>query len=282
MPRIFVAGIGFDAIRESEAVLRVEDFFHGKVSQSQKLQSAWGSSRASNKFFLTTPNPEMVLAAQRNSAFKKTLDSSDLAVADGIGILWGSYFLSLPRRNFFTLITSLFAILFSPKKIRKVIPARITGTDLFPKLLHFAADNRKKVFLLGAAPGVAEEVKSKFEYKFPSLEVSGVFAGSPKIEEEVDIRAKIDESKADMLFIAFGAPAQEQWIARNLPKLRTVRFAAGIGGAFDFHAGVIPRAPRFFRSFGLEWMWRLIRQPSRFPRIWNATFRFIRLVWKNR
>jgi len=273
--RIFIAGIGFDAVRESEALLRVADFFHGRVSNFQKSQFA-------GKFFLTTPNPEMVLAAQKSSAFKKVLNSSDFAAADGVGILWASYFLDLRKRNFFTLLISLATVLFAPQKIRKVIPERITGTDLFSKLLEFAAARKKKVFLLGAEEGIAKKVKRKFEQKFPQLEISGIFSGSPKISEEAETRERINESGAELLFVAFGAPNQEMWIARNLSKLKTVKFAAGIGGAFDFHAGTISRAPGIFRRLGLEWLWRLIRQPSRLPRIWNATFRFIGLVWRER
>lgn len=272
MPRIFIAGIGFDAVRENEAISWVEDFF-------QKIQN---SSRIRKKFFFVTPNPEMLLAAQKNFAFKKVLNSADFAAADGVGILWAAYFLSFRKRSFLALLGSLAAILFAPQKIRKIIPARITGTDLFPQLLQLAAVQKKKVFLLGGGEGVAEKVKNKFEREFPQLEISGVFAGSPQISDEAAIRQKIDESKAALLFVAFGAPNQEMWLARNLPKLKFIRFAAGIGGAFDFHAGTISRAPKIFRRLGLEWLWRLIRQPSRLPRIWNATFRFVKLVWQNR
>jgi len=270
--RTFIAGIGFDAIHENEAVLWVADFF-------QKNQN---SPRIQKKFFLVTPNPEMVIAAQKNPVFKKVLNAADFAAADGVGILWASYFLNLRKRNFLTLLASLAAIVFAPQKIRKVIPERITGTDLFPKLLEFAATRKKKVFLLGAKEGIAEKVKKRFEQKFPDLEISGMFSGSPKISEEEGIREQIDSSQAELLFVAFGAPAQEMWIARNLSKFKTVKFAAGIGGAFDFHAGAISRAPKIFRQFGLEWLWRLISQPSRFPRIWNATFRFVKLVWRER
>ena len=90
MSRIFIAGIGFDAVRESEVFLRVADFFHGRDPKSQKIQPA-------GKFFLTTPNPEMVLGAQKSCAFKKVLNSSDFVAADGVGILWASYFLNLKR-----------------------------------------------------------------------------------------------------------------------------------------------------------------------------------------
>jgi len=223
----------------------------------------------------------MVIEAQNNPGFKKILNSTQLSVADGIGILWASYFLSLKKRNLATLISSLSAIIFSPKKIRSVIPERVTGSDLFPKLMKLAANHKKKVFLLGAAPGVAAKVKTKFEKKFSDLQVVGVSVASSRAEEDFEIRSQIDASGAEMLFVAFSFPQQEFWIARNLPKLKTVKFAAGIGGSFDFYAGVITRAPRIFRRLGLEWLWRLIRQPKRFGRIWNATFRFVKLIWAN-
>jgi len=282
MSRIFVSGVGFDAVSEREAVAHVSDFLAGRVSVAQKSRQAWGSSRGQKKFLLVTPNPEMLLTAQKNSAFKKVLNAANLAVADGVGILWATYFLNLKRRNFFTLIASLLAILFARKKIRTVLPARVTGSDLFPKLLRLAEQKKQKVFLLGAAPGVAEAVKTKFEKKFPNLEIADVFAGSPQVSEELEICEKINASGAKMLFVAFGAPAQELWISRNLPKLKTTCFAAGIGGTFDFYAGRVVRAPSFFRSFGLEWLWRLLCEPRRLGRIWNATVCFVTLVWRGR
>lgn len=258
---------------------QVDDFLCAKISCSAAQARAWGSSRSVQKFFLATPNPEMVVEAKRNAAFKKVLNSTQLSVADGIGILWASYFLSLPRRNIFTLLSSLALILLNPKKIRSVIPQRVTGSDLFPKLLKLAAQRKKKVFLLGAASGVAETVKVKFEKKFKDLKIVGVSAASSDAAEEEHVRKLIDASGAEMLFVAFSFPQQELWIARNLPKLKSVKFAAGIGGSFDFYAGVIARAPKIFRSLGLEWLWRLIRQPKRFGRIWNATVRFVRLIY---
>jgi N-acetylglucosaminyldiphosphoundecaprenol N-acetyl-beta-D-mannosaminyltransferase len=282
LSRIFIAGIALDALSQKEALAEIDDFLVGRVSQNQKIQSAWGSSRSPQKFLLTTPNPEIILAAQQNLAFKKVLNSAALSTADGIGILWAAHFLNLKKRNCWNLLSSLGAILFNSRKIRNVIPERITGTDLFPKILEIAAAHKKKVFLLGAGEGVAEKLKIKFESEFPGLEISGTFSGSPDLENEITIREKINNSKAEVLFVAFGAPKQELWLARNLPLLKSVKFGAGIGGAFDFHAGKIARAPKIFRQFGLEWFWRLIRQPSRIGRIWNATFRFIGLVWKNR
>lgn len=222
------------------------------------------------------------MAAQENEGFKKVLNSAALATADGIGILWAAHFLNLPRRNFVTLLTSLLAIIFQPSQIRDILPERITGTDLFPKILERAAARRKKVFLLGAAPGVAEQLKEKFESRIQGLEIVGTFSGSPDLAEEKIIRERINTSGAEVLFVAFGAPQQELWLARNLPLLNTVKFSAGIGGAFDFHAGKVSRAPKIFRGLGLEWLWRLLRQPKRIGRIHNATLKFIQLIWRQR
>ena len=280
--RVIVLGVGFDAVTQSSALKRVDDFFCGKISESERVRSIWGSSRPKQKFLLFTPNPEMVLKAYKNEIFKKVLNSAELIIPDGIGILWASYFLSLDRRNFLTLLSSLLAVIFAPKKLRRILPARVTGADIFPKICEIAAKRKKKVFLLGADEGVAERLKSRLVKKIPNLQVSGTFSGSPAEGEEDLINQRINESKAELLFVAFGAPAQELWLARNLPKLKTVKFGAGLGGTFNFHAGIISRAPKLFRNLGLEWLWRLIRQPKRLPRIWRATVKFIMLVWRNR
>ena len=158
----------------------------------------------------------------------------------------------------------------------------MTGSDLFPDLLRLAAKRKKKVFLLGAADGVANIVKRKFEKKIQNLEISGTYAGSPSEMDENNICQKIDASGAELLFVAFGAPQQELWIARNLARLKIIKFAVGVGGTFDFYAGIIQRAPNFFCRFGLEWLWRLMHEPKRLKRIWNATFCFVRMIWKQR
>ena len=259
---------------------KIATFLSQQTSCKNKLAQKHKSS--DKKFLLLTPNPEMIIEAQKNSIFKKILNTATLRVPDGIGILWAAYFLNLPQRNFITFLASLFTILLQTKKICKPIPERITGSDLFPKILELAAQNKKKVFLLGAAEGVAASLKIKFEAQIPQLKIAGVFSGSVKNKAEKEICAKIDNSGAEILFVAFGAPQQEIWLARNLPKLKFVQFAAGIGGAFDFYAGKITRAPKILRQSGLEWLWRLLLQPVRLPRIWNATARFIWLIWQNR
>ncbi len=279
MPKVLIAGVGFDAVSQEQALQRIEDFLVGKAVRS--AQTAWGSQRPPKKFLIVTPNPEMVMAAQTDLVFRKVLNSAQLAIADGIGIIWASYYLSLPRRGFFILLGSLLSVLFRRPKIYKVLPERVTGTDLLPELLNLVAERKQKVFLLGAATGVAEKVQTRFQKEIPELAIVGTYAGSPAESEEESIRQKIDASGATVLCVAYGAPAQELWLARQLPLFKHIKLAVGVGGAFDFRAGLISRAPLVFRSLGLEWLWRLVLQPSRAGRIWTATWRFVRLIRKS-
>jgi len=260
--QIHVAGVSFDAVT-----------FDGAVTELKRLLSSPEQS------LLVTPNPEMVVAVQSDADFKHILNNAALSVPDGIGILWASYFLSLPQRNVFTLISSLFQLALRRPAVFSQLPERVTGTDLFPEILKLAAKHDQPVFLLGAAEGVAAAAAEQLAIL--DLQVT-TFAGSPRAEDEDEIIQKIQNSNAAVLIVAYGAPAQEKWLARNLPRLPTVRLAAGLGGAFDFHAGRISRAPAAFRQLGLEWLWRLIRQPQRAGRIWTATGRFIGVIWQER
>ncbi len=153
----------------------------------------------------------------------------------------------------------------------------MTGVDLF---LSICQKTDKKIFLLGAAPGIAEETKKKLEEKFPEIQISGTHAGSPHPTESAEIVSKINKSGAEILFVAYGAPAQEKWIYNNLKKLNTVKIATGIGGAFDFIAGKKQRAPQWMQNLGLEWLYRLKQEPKRIKRIINATIKFPLTVFK--
>jgi len=260
--KIQIAGVPFDTVTFQHAVSTIAGLLQ---SPKQSL--------------LVTPNPEMVVAAQADPDFKSILNSAALSVPDGIGIIWASYFLSLPQHGFFTLISSLMQLVQRRPAVFSQLPERVTGTDLFPEILRLAAAHDLPVFLLGAADGVAAAAAAKLN--IPNLQVA-TFSGSPQLADEAEIITNIQRSGAVVLIVAYGAPAQEKWLARNLPKLTKVKLAAGLGGAFDFHAGHIRRAPAVFRSLGLEWLWRLFRQPQRAGRIWAATGRFIRVIWRCR
>lgn len=169
-------------------------------------------------------------------------------------------------------VLSLPGLLLNPKKYRSILPERVTGTDLMQNICaHVPPATR--IFLLGAGPGVAEKTKQKLEKKY-NCTVVGTDSGSAHPEDYHRLQTVINAAEPDILFVAFGAPKQEIWLARNLARLTTVKVAIGIGGAFDFISGNIPRAPKLMRKFGLEWLFRLFRQPSRIKRIYNATIKF--------
>ncbi len=204
------------------------------------------------KCLVTTPNPEMLVEATRNPSFRTVLQSATLALPDGYGLLLVS------------------------RMMGKRIPHRVTGTDTMIALCGLSPS--PKIFLLGAAEGVAAAAARVLCVRHPHLQIVGTFSGSPEPANDTAITHRINASGATLLFVAFGAPTQELWIARNLPRLTSVRVAMGVGGAFDFVAGKRRRAPVFVQSLHLEWLWRLLQEPSRVLRIWRAVIVFPMLV----
>ncbi|MDQ7026973.1 MAG: WecB/TagA/CpsF family glycosyltransferase [Anaerolineae bacterium] len=189
-----------------------------------------------------TTNPEFTMIAQKDVNFANILRRADLCIPDGIGLLWASKFLRTP------------------------ITERITGSDGTERIAQEAAKRGWKLFFLGAADGVADEAANILTDRYPNLQVVGRYAGSPHWEDEDEIVKMVNFSGADILLVAYGAPQQDKWIARNMPRLR-VKMAMGVGGSFDFITGKIPRAPEKVRSLGLEWAYRLYKQPWRIFRM---------------
>lgn len=208
---------------------------------------------------IATVNPEFVLASQKDIEFKNVLNSAAIATADGTGIIWAG------------------------KLLKKIKLIRVTGVDLCLELLKGKCPEAK-IFLLGGASGVAETVKAKY----PDTWIVGAESGGELVEatwELEDNQAVIDQinsSGANLLLVAFGQVRQEMWIAKNLDKLQNIRVAIGIGGTFDYLSGKIKRAPQFLRAIGLEWLFRLIKEPKRWRRIWNATVKFPLLIMKEK
>lgn len=223
------------------------------VSMDQAVTRILRLLESHRQHHVITPNSEMLVEAARNREFRRVLQGGSLNIPDSAGLL---------------LLARL---------TRQRIPHRVTGTDCMQELCRVLTQEHP-VFLLGARPGVAERVATALRERNPRLKIAGVYSGSPREVDAPDIIARINASNPAVLFVAYGAPAQELWINRYLHSLTSVRVAMGVGGAFDFVAGVQKRAPEFFRRSGLEWVWRLIRQPSRIVRIWNAVAVFPFLV----
>jgi len=223
------------------------------VTPEEAISRISGFLQEDHPHQVVTVNPEYVVTAQKDAAFARVLHQADLAVPDGFGLLLASRWLGNPLRS------------------------RVTGVELTWRLASLAATQGYRLFLLGAAPGVAELAAKRLTEAYPSLEIAGTYAGSPHIAEEEAIVTRVRAAQAQILLVAYGAPAQDKWIARNKHRLG-VRVAMGVGGVFDYLAGVVPWAPPLVRRLGLEWLYRLIHQPWRWRRIWNAVPYFTWLV----
>lgn len=218
---------------------------------------------------IITVNPEMILAAQNDKEFMQILNKSAINTADGTGILWAAN-----TQNDSRLISLLKLLKLLFKKPTTPLPELIKGSNLFLNISEQAAKNGTKIFLLGAQPGVAEKAKTELKKQFPKVQIVGIYSGSPSPYEEEKIKDIINDTNPDVLFVAYGAPAQEKWIARNLRKMPTIKTAIGVGGTFDYISGTIKRAPLLLQNLGLEWLYRLIKEPKRWKRIWNAVVIF--------
>lgn len=204
-----------------------------------------GLENQTEKYYIVTPNPELLVIANKDKQYKNILNSAKLALSDGIGVVMASKIMGKPLKQ------------------------RITGVDLVESLCCDIAKKPVTAGFLGARPGVADEAAKCLQKKYPGLRV-GLVAS----EWSDDLRRK----KVDILFVAFGSPKQEIWINKHLQNL-PVKVVIGVGGAFDFISGKVPRAPRFLRSLGLEWLFRLVIQPWRIKRQVSLIY-FIFLVLK--
>jgi len=196
-------------------------------------------------FFVVTVNPEIAIHSIIDNNFRNILQSSSINTADGIGISWAvKYLYNKPVE-------------------------RITGSDSLEKICAVCANLDKSVFFYGAAPGVADKAANILVGRHPELRVEGVYSpDSPDIDfEDLPTTTQIELQHASVVFVALGAPSQEKWIYNNKHKLSRCRLIIGIGGSFDFIAGTQQRAPLMFRKSGLEWMYRLYKDPSRWRRM---------------
>jgi len=274
--KVSILGVNIDKKTKEEFVSDVANLLNG-----------------SDRHMVFTPNPEMIVRANKDIEFKNVLNLATLSLPDGIGLLFASTYLNLKTRfrkskklkviyALFQAFYTLLSLIFFPNFCRKIIKERVCGSDFFWELIRICNENQKRVFFLGAAPGVSEMVRDRVMKVYPKLQIAGTYAGSPDKDFEKEICHIINTGKPDLLCIAYGAPAQEKWIYRNLKNLDKVKVAIGLGGTFDFVAGKTKRAPLIMRKLGLEWLFRLLLTPSRIYRIYNATFKFVKLVIKEK
>ncbi|KJS14539.1 MAG: N-acetylmannosaminyltransferase [Peptococcaceae bacterium BRH_c4b] len=192
--------------------------------------------------FVVTLNPELLYQAQFYSELLDMVNQADLVTPDGVGIVWACRVKGEP------------------------VPGRVTGIDLMLGLLERAAEKGWRVFLLGSAPGVAEDAALNIVEKYPGLHVVGTHHGYFTPGDEPGLIEAIRKTRPHLLFVALGAPRQEQWIYAHRQRLG-VPVAMGIGGSLDVLAGRVPRAPAWMQTLHVEWLGRLLRQPSRWRRM---------------
>ncbi len=189
-----------------------------------------------------TPNVDHVVLADDDPAFAAAYRAADLSLADGMPLLWAARLLG------------------------DALPERVAGSDLVVPLVARAAERGWRVYLLGGDEGVAPEAARRLSARFPALRVAGVDAPRVSVDgggdESERALQRIEAARPDVLLVAFGAPKQERWIHRHRARLGPA-VAVGVGASLDFVAGRIPRAPDWMRRRGLEWFWRLAREPRR-------------------
>lgn len=244
---VSVLGVRVDRVSQAEALDRIMEIIAQRRTSGNTLPCQQ----------LITVNPEFVMAAQHNPDFRQAINAAALVVADGIGVVWATRYLKAPT------------------------PERITGVDTLVELAKHCAASGYRLYLLGAAPGIAEEAAARLQELAPGLQIAGTYAGSPAHAEEDEIIERVHAAHADVLCVAYGAPAQDLWIYRNLSRLPAA-LAVGIGGAYDFISGRQQRAPRLMQRLGIEWLYRLYREPWRWRRMLALPRFAFRVVLKGR
>ncbi len=195
--------------------------------------------------YIVTPNPDFLVLAQKDEEFREILNKADLSVPDGIGLIFASRFLNNPLKE------------------------RVAGVDLVERL-KISPVGGEKVFLLGGKNGAARTIAENWDKVIDFTE---------KLDEAVNA---INHCQPDILLVALGASKQEKWIAENLHRIPTVKVAIGVGSAFTLISGRIRRSPKLFQALGIEWLWRLFREPWRWKKVWRSVIVFPVMVLKQR
>ena len=217
-----------------------------KVSLAVAWDKIKGFLVDGQQHYVVTVNTDFLVRAQNDKVFREILNQADLSVADGSGVVLAAKLLS------------------------QSLEERISGVDLMSSILNQDSGIRENVFLLGGRHGVAAKIAGRYE---------NVIGFTENLDEAVNL---INRCQPQILFVALSSPKQEQWIAQNLSKVPSVKLAMGVGGAFNFLAGRVRRAPKFLRSLGLEWLWRTLREPWRWRQVWRSLVFFPIIVIKQK
>lgn len=222
--------------------INVLDIYFDNVTSNQALEKLLIFLSKNEPHVVITANPEFVMEARNNHSFQKVINNSELVVADGIGVVLAS------------------------KIMRTPLPERVAGCDLMFDLFEYIKNTKYTVYFLGGAVGVTDIAKAKMERKYAGLKIVGTSNGYFDSEQEKIIVQEIKTLKPDILLVGLGFPRQEMWIDKHKNELG-VKILVGVGGSFDVMAEKVQRAPESFRKLGLEWFYRLLKEPKRIVRM---------------
>lgn len=243
--------------------------FH-TLNRRQAAEAIAQLAAAGRRAYVVKPYSEFMPPAARDRTIREILNGADLCLADGVGILWAAHYLSLPGgplRAAVQLPLSLAALMINPPALSHPLPEAMAGVDLTWEMLARLAEKDATVYLLGGTAWENAVARRRIQERFPSLRIVGAHPGhfDTRGPENDRLVAEIDALRPDALLVAMGFPRQERWIVENLPRM-AVGVAVAEGGSLSFISGAVPRAPRWMRRAGLEWLFRLLRQPWRLRR----------------
>ena len=210
------------------------------VTMEEAISMAYESFISKETHYAVTPNPEMVWESRKNQEFKDAINNADFVIPDGIGIIYGAKILKRPLKG------------------------RVPGIDFAERIIEKMSHEQKSLFILGAKPGIADIAAENLKKKYPGLRIAGTENGYFK--DDAPVIDKINETAPDFLLVCLGFPKQELWMAANKDRLN-VKLMAGLGGAADVFAGVVDSAPEKWQKLNLEWLYRLLKEPSRIKRM---------------
>ena len=210
------------------------------VTMAEAVEQGMALLHSEGSHYVVTPNPEIVEACRENGAARAAVNGADLVLPDGIGIIKGAAMLGTPLKE------------------------KTPGIEFAAHMMERMAGEGMSLYLLGAKPGIAEQAAEKLSAQYPGLKIAGTHDGYFK--EDGPVVEDIRQSGADCVFVCLGAPKQEFWMAKNGPATGA-RLLCGLGGSLDVFAGTVERAPKFFCDHGLEWFYRLCKEPKRIGRM---------------
>ncbi len=232
------------------------------LSMDESINAVEKLIHKDEKSYVVAVNVDVIMKIESDSELKELTDKADIVLVDGKPLIWIS------------------------KIHKRPIKAKISGSDLVPKLCELAAERGYTMYILGGADGIAERAKEKLEKNLPGIKIVGIYAppfGFEKNEEElIQINGMISEAQPDLLITCFGCPKQEKFIYRNMDKY-DAKVSVSAGATVDFLAGNVKRAPKWMSEHGLEWFYRFLQEPKRmFKRYFVDDVKILKLVWKYR